>query len=437
MRKSALTLAGFVLIIFGLWGMADTLNLFPYDAAKFAISFTQLSGLLAIGMMAFATLLAVRPAWLESAFGGLDKMYRLHKWLGIGGMAVGVAHWLLAANPDGRHGPPAAGAAQASQSLLQSLHGPAHGVAQPALWIMLALVAIALIKKFPYHIFSLTHRLVPLVFLALAFHSAVLMKADYWSQPIGWLMGAIYLVGSLSALTALFRMTGLGRKVEATVIAKTHMPEVHSLLVDMQMGKGWKGHKPGQFAFVGSSQRWSAHPFTIASDWNPATGKISFIVKELGDATRGLDQKLPVGARLRVEGPYGRFNFEDSKPRQIWVSGGIGITPFVARMKELARTGGPAHIEAIDLFHSDVVDETAAYDLMKEDAARAGVKLHLNITPRHGRLTGARIREAVPNWKDASVWFCGPTAFAAALKLDLVRQGLKAQDFHHELFEMR
>jgi len=43
----------------------------------------------------------------------------------------------------------------------------------------------------------------------------------------------------------------------------------------------------------------------------------------------------------------------------------------------------------------------------------------------------------VPGWKDASVWFCGPSRFAAALKLDLMRNGLKSEDFHHELFEMR
>ena len=52
-------------------------------------------------------------------------------------------------------------------------------------------------------------------------------------------------------------------------------------------------------------------------------------------------------------------------------------------------------------------------------------------------MVAERIRGAVPDWKNASIWFCGPNAFAAALKLDLMRHGLASSDFHHELFEMR
>ncbi len=32
--------------------------------------------------------------WLERHLDGLDKMYRLHKWLGIGALVVGTVHWL-------------------------------------------------------------------------------------------------------------------------------------------------------------------------------------------------------------------------------------------------------------------------------------------------------------------------------------------------------
>jgi len=51
---------------------------------------------------------------------------------------------------------------------------------------------------------------------------------------------------------------------------------------------------------------------------------------------------------VTVEGPYGCFDFEDNHPRQIWVAGGIGITPFVARMKYLAHH--PGERQPIDLF---------------------------------------------------------------------------------------
>lgn len=42
----------------------------------------QFSGVLAIGAMSVAMILSIRPRWPEAKLGGLDKMYRLHKWLG-------------------------------------------------------------------------------------------------------------------------------------------------------------------------------------------------------------------------------------------------------------------------------------------------------------------------------------------------------------------
>jgi len=438
MRKSFTIAAIFTLLIAAAWFLSDSLYFSPYDAQKFGISFTQLSGVLAIALMAFSTLLAVRPIWMENWFMGLDKMYRLHKWMAIVAMVIGVAHWLTAQSPNGHRGPPGAAAADTAaatlQSLLRSLEGPAREVAQPALWILLALVAIALIKKIPYHIFALTHRLVPLVFLVLVFHSVVWMRSSYWAQPIGILMAPIYVIGTVAALIALFRLIGAGRKVEGTVTSKRHFADVRTLLVEMDMDKAWKGHKPGQFVFVRGRRMWGAHPFTIASAWTGKSQRISFIVKELGDATKDLASRLPIGAKLIVEGPYGRFNFDDNKSRQIWISGGIGITPFVARMEQLIEKpeGRP-----IDLFHSNPIQATDAHDLLRRDTKRSGVNLHLMITPVHGRLTGEKIRKEVPDWKSASFWFCGPSRFAAVLKLDLMRHGLKSQDFHHELFEMR
>ena len=51
----------------------------------------QLSGVIAIGAMSVAMILAIRPVWLEPWLGGLDKSYRLHKWLGIAGLVAAIA----------------------------------------------------------------------------------------------------------------------------------------------------------------------------------------------------------------------------------------------------------------------------------------------------------------------------------------------------------
>ena len=45
--------------------------------------------------MALIMLLALRPVWLERPLGGMDRVYRLHKWAGILAVGAGAAHWLI------------------------------------------------------------------------------------------------------------------------------------------------------------------------------------------------------------------------------------------------------------------------------------------------------------------------------------------------------
>jgi predicted ferric reductase len=201
------------------------------------------------------------------------------------------------------------------------------------------------------------------------------------------------------------------------------------------LGPGWPGHAAGQFAFVTSDPREGAHPYTIASAWQPAEPGITVVTKALGDHTRRLRERLHPGMPVTVEGPYGCFTFDDGRRRQVWIGAGIGITPFIARMKQLAAQ--PGHGQQIDLFHPTAVHEEAAIAKLRADAAAAGVRLHVLVDARDGRLSGERLRADVPDWQDASVWFCGPSAFGRALRRDLVAHGLPRARFHQELFEMR
>ena len=74
---------------------------------------------------------------------------------------------------------------------------------------------------------------------------------------------------------------------------------------------------------------------------------------------------------------------------------------------------------------------------MQEDADAAGVRLHVLLSQRDGRLNAQRLTEAVPQWREAEVWFCGPAAFGRQLRQDLEAMGLPPGRFHQELFEMR
>lgn len=444
MKRIKISLVALLLLLTALWLGADTLVPTPFTYFSFRAVFVQYSGVLGIGLMSIAMLLALRPTWLEPHLDGLDKMYRLHKWLGISALVVSVLHWWWAKGTKWMVGwgwlekparkPNADEMLGAIEGWLRSQRGLAESVGEWVFYVVAVLIVLALVKRFPYHLFVKTHKWLAVAYLALAYHSAVLTKFDYWTQPVGWVLAALLLGGSVAAVLALTGRIGSGRKVQGTIASLTDYPALRVLETTVVLNEGWRGHAAGQFAFVTSDKREGAHPYTIASAWNPADRRLTFITKALGDHTSRLRERLKIGMPVTVEGPYGRFDFEDNQPHQIWIGAGIGITPFVARLKQRA-----AHpdTKTIDLFHPTAEFEQAAIDRLTADAEAAGVRLHLLVDGMDGRLNGERIRAAVPEWRSASLWFCGPPGFGQALREDFCTNGLAPEQFHQELFQMR
>ncbi len=444
MKRINVSFWAVLLVLTVLWLAADTLAPTPFTYFSFRTVFVQYSGVLGIGLMSIAMLLALRPNCLEPHLDGLDKMYRLHKWLGISGLVVSILHWWWAKGTKWMVGwgwlEKPARKPNADQTLgliegwLRSQRGLAESIGEWAFYGAAVLIALALIKRFPYHLFVKTHKWLAAAYLALAYHSVVLTKVNYWTQPVGWVLAALLLGGSVAALLSLTGRIGAGRKVSGTIAALTDYPALRVLETAVILENGWRGHTAGQFAFVTSDKREGAHPYTIASAWNSADRRLTFITKALGDHTGRLRERLKIGMPVMVEGPYGCFDFDDAQPRQIWIGAGIGITPFVARLKHRAAT---PDAKVIDLFHPTADFEQAAIDRLTADAAAAGVRLHLLVDGKDGRLNGDRIRTAVPDWRSASFWFCGPPGFGQALREDFIAQGLPPERFHQELFQMR
>ncbi|KGF69221.1 ferric reductase [Hoeflea sp. BAL378] len=410
----------------------------------------QYSGVLAIGCMSVAMVLALRPRWPERWLGGLDKMYRLHKWLGISALILAVAHWLWSEAPKWAIGlglleRPERGERHAFGNpvaqFLADLRGPAEGLGEWAFYVSVLLIAVALIPRISYRWFFKTHRFLAVAYLLLVFHTVVLAKFHYWASPLGVVLSVLLIAGTYASLVVLFRRVAVGRRVTGTIVDLMHFPGVRSIESRIRLQPGWPGHQPGQFAFVTSDAQEGAHPYTIASAWDPDNPDITFIVKGLGDHTSRLAETLKIGQEVAVEGPYGCFTFEDGAPRQIWVGGGIGITPFVSRMKHLAqaRQDRPdAPPQVVDLFHTTADLDEVALARLAADAAQADVRLHILVDAKDGILNGARIREQVPDWRDASLWFCGPVGFGDALRSDFAAHGFDTRSrFHQELFSMR
>ncbi|MBV2135055.1 ferric reductase-like transmembrane domain-containing protein [Pseudomonas sp. MAP12] len=447
MKNIKLSYLLLLIVLSLLWLVADNVLTAPYQFFALRSSLVNYTGILAIGVMSFGMFLAIRPISIEPFLGGLDKSYRLHKWLGITALVLSVVHWLLVKAPKWligwgwmekpvRKAATASGPSEPIPAIFQffrSQRGLAEDLGEWAFYAVVALVVLALLKRFPYRYFFKTHRLLAVVYLVLVFHSLVLMKTAYWSSPIGPLVAVLMLVGTLAAFVSLFRRVGHTRRAVGVIEQLVHHRDNRVLGVEIKLKDSWSGHAAGQFAFVTFDPSEGPHPFTISSSWHN-DGKLRFHIKGIGDYTATLPKTLKVGDLVKVEGPYGTFNFRGNQPRQIWVAGGIGITPFIARMQ--ARERHP-ETRSIDLFYSTSAPDQGFIDKLQQLAKRANVQLHVLVSGKDGRLTADGLCQMVPEWQSASVWFCGPAGFGQSLRQDLLARGLAGEDFHQELFDMR
>jgi len=400
-------------------------------------NFLTLSGYLAINFMSITMLLATRPAWLESPLGGLDSMYQLHKWTGILAVVFALSHWLIEMADDALEamfGSDRSLKEADFSGLLDSLQDGAEDLGEPGLYLLLFLVVITLTRWVPYYYWRYLHRVMPVIYLVLAAHALLLAPLKWWHQPTGWLMALLIAGGAVASLQSLTGQIGSSRRYKGLVQA-VRQTSTNITEVVCEMGKRWPGHQAGQFALVTFDRIEGAHPFSVSSADNDS-GQIGFHIKALGDYTRKIPHKLQPGQHVTLEGPYGRFNPDSGRKnaQQIWVAGGIGITPFLAALENRLINSQQTH-PAISLHYctAGATGDPMVTQLRELTEQLPEISLHI-----HDSLQGQRlaVNQLQVHGSKVDVWFCGPQGLADALRSGLKQQPISLR-FHQERFEFR
>ncbi len=410
------------------------------DGWEFREQFIYLTGVSAMALMVLSMVISVRIPWVNRRMQGLDKAYVVHKWTGIFATVLLILHWLdemapewlvewgVVPNPgdlaDG------SGFSELEIGLFQS----GVAVAQVAFYGSIILVTISLVTRIPYRFFRKTHKVFPLLFLLAAYHGATAQLKERWlGTPASYLLLILIAVGVGAALMSLFQCIGTSRTVEATISQIAHHEQG---IVDLRLSTRKPfSVKPGQYAFLRFAHDTEPHPFTIASSGHDPH-ELRFAIKSLGDFTGDLANRLQPGQIVAVEGPYGEFRFEGAGTRQIWIAGGIGITPFMARLDHLAHAGGSP--QPIDLWYSTRTDQATLFPNSLGDLCQqSGVKFHHLNSSRNEYLTAELLHKTVGSFDNVSIWFCGPPAFAQCLLMGLKAYGFDPRGFHYDSFTMR
>ena len=192
--------------------------------------------------------------------------------------------------------------------------------------------------------------------------------------------------------------------------------------------------KPGQFAMVylETAEGWQRHPFSISG---PARdGGISITVKALGDHTTRLPDVVQPGMPAVVGGPYGRFDRHRGTPHQVWIAGGVGITPFLSWLRSL---DGELH-EDVHFFVTSAGPSPFAGEITAAGKKHPGLTVHLVDTEVDGRLTTETVLAAVDTEpRRLSVFMGGPDPMLRQFRKAFQAAGVRRANIHREYFMWR
>ena len=196
-------------------------------------------------------------------------------------------------------------------------------------------------------------------------------------------------------------------------------------------GRGWAGHRAGQYLPVGVEidgvRHWRTYSITSAPG-----GPVTITVKAdpRGRVSAHLVHRTPPGTVLRLGPAQGEFVLpEPWPPGMLFVTAGSGITPVMGILRTLARRRPPGARDAVVLLHSAPEPEQCLFRSELTDlAARSPwLRLQLTYTRPDGRLTPERIAALCPDWRRRDAWVCGPAGLLDATEHHWSGAGLRGR----------
>lgn len=404
------------------------------ESVSLLLTLGRASGVLGMTALLLASLLSLRRPPFDTLLGGLTAVWHLHHMLGAVGFLALLMHPLLLA----------LAAAERAPATINALLWPPFSTWHIWLgWLSLLLLFVALTPSFqfwgrpPYQRWKGLHALAAVAVLVALAHAVSLEQVVPFSRTT-WL----WLPFGLLALCSFGYRFWLAPRFAVhhyrLQAIEALAPDVAELILVPEQQS--IQHHAGQFVYVrhfdpvtnaGYNEE---HPYTLSSA--PAAPALRIGIKALGDASRAMLQ-LPVGTPLTLEGPYGKFFVPEVTPgAELWLAGGIGITPFVARLREL--TLHPDSVGDIQLFYCVDRPDRASYlpVLNVLLASLPSVKLHLHYFRQSGALDAAFLAERCPDFGSRRVYLCGPPAMNRHVRPLLKRAGVPTRRIRSEEFNL-
>jgi predicted ferric reductase len=434
-----------------LWADSAPLETRFLDTSTTLTSIGVMAGLAGVTGFAMNLMLGARLRFIEALFGGLERMYKAHRVNGRVAFLLILSHGILIFAGRWSLTP------EAAWDLLTPGTGWTVFLGPVSLLLMATSIVLTLYVRLGHEVFVYVQRTFGFIFLLASFHVFTTPGAKATSRWLTAYMGA-FAVGGIAAWAyrSIFGNL-LVRRLRYRVLLAIRRDETVTDIVMTPEQKRLR-YYPGQFVFVNfrsialseqfrpltvTTQRQSAvfsiragevsnqfHPFSITS--SPEDSELRITVKAVGDYTHAL-RTLERGAVAIVEGPYGEFSHRNVPNRkQIWLAGGIGVTPFLSMARSLK---DDEDLEA-DIYYAVETDDEALFldELQMVAARHDGIRIFPFIREKVGYLTADKIAEMSGDLVGKDIMICGPPAMLENLRAQLIAKRVPGDQIHSEEF---
>lgn len=394
------------------------------DSNSIFRSLGQIAGLLGMSLFSLNLILAGRFKFLDRYFSGLDKVYAKHHIIGATAFSLLLFHPLfLVVN-------------YIKFSLREAALFFVPFINMPRTWgilsllLMIILIVVTFYVKTKYQNWKLSHKFMVVVFVFAILHTMFAVSDTSRSKPLRYYMLGLAAVGLASGTYRAFLGNFLVKKSKYRV---KKINQLNNVVVEIELESVEERlvFKAGQFVFIsfkngGVSSEY--HPFSISSGDNEQNLKI--VVKSLGDFTGDL-KNLREGSLAEIEGPYGNFSYENvDNKNQIWIAGGVGITPFLSMAKSLKND------YRINLYYcvKDNAEAILMEELEKISLENNNFKIIGWCSADKGFINGGVISNLSGGVEDKDIFMCGPPVFMENLKEQFLCLKVDINKIHYEKF---
>lgn len=395
-------------------------------------SLGRLAGIGGLGLFLVAAIVSFRIPNFDRLFGGLTKLWQTHHSMGAVSFLMLLAHPLLLALSAAEISP-----ATAVVVLFPPSSGLAVWLGWGALLLMMAFLASSFAFFGPpkYQRWKKIHRLAGVAAVLALIHTLWLERTipEPWSS-------LIWLALAATAIAALLYGLVFGRRASQYRYTVADVATPANNVVELSLdpvGKALR-YAAGQFVYLSHydgklpAGYGEEHPYTLSS--SPGESRLRIAIKDLGDASRAI-QDIHRGSEVRVVGPYGAFFPATNSDRELWIAGGIGITPFLGRARDLVSRGEVVDIQLIYCVQ-DEARALFAEELRHLMARIPGFCLTLHYFYKDGPLSTDFVRYHCVDCSERQVYVCGPAPLLKLAREVVLGAGVRRGNFHSEEFNL-